>query len=89
MHIIDQNKQGEFMLSGNRTNDNEYLIQANIPKEIFNTETGELLFWASDHLIPLETKVMDYVLFGDLHAKLNRRVYSSTKSDTALPLSIE
>jgi len=77
------------MLSGNRTNDNEYLIQANIPKEIFNTETGELLFWASDHLIPLETKIMDYVLFADLHAKLNRRLYNSTKSDTALPLSIE
>ena len=30
-----------------------------------------------------------YVLFGDLHAKLNRRLYNSTKSDTALPLSIE
>ena len=89
VHIIDQNKQGGFVLSENRTNDNGYLIQANIPKEIFNTETGELLFWASDHLIPLETKIMDYVLFGDLHAKLNRRVYSSTKSDTALPLSIE
>ena len=89
VHIIDQNKQGEFMLGENRTNDNEYLIQANIPKEIFNTETGELLIWASDHLIPLETKIMDYVFFGDLHAKLNRRLYNSTKSDTALPLSIE
>ena len=77
------------MIRDNWTNGDEYLIQANIPKEIFNTDTGELLFLASDHLIPLETKIMDYVLFGDLHAKLNRRVFSSTKSDAVPPLSTE
>jgi hypothetical protein len=87
VNIINQKKQKELMSRENRTNNSEYLIQANISKEIFNTETGELLFWASDHLIPLETKIMDYILFGDLHAKLNRRVFSSAKTDVATPHS--
>ena len=37
--------------------------------------------WHLHSILEAETKVMDYVLFGDLQAKLNCRVYNSTKSD--------
>ena len=47
--------------------------------------------WHLHSILEAETKVMDYVLFGDLQAKLNCRVYSSTKPDArpAMPLSLE
>ncbi len=51
----------------------EYLLRVKIPKEVFKTKSGILLFWASRHLIPLETTVKDYILLGDLHAKFVRR----------------
>ena len=63
------------MLENNRTNDNEFLLKAIIPKEIFHTDNGELLFWSSEHLIPLETTVKDYILLGDLYAKLSNRIF--------------
>ena len=37
--------------------------------------------WHLHPILEVETKVMDYVLLGDLQAKLNCRVYSSTKPD--------
>jgi len=37
--------------------------------------------WHLHSILEAETKVLDYVLFGDLQAKLNCRVYSSTKPD--------
>ncbi len=79
VHIMDRDEQNNFMSKNNRNNGDEFLLKAIIPKEIFNTDTGELLFWASRHLIPLETTVKNYILFGDLHAKLSRRTFKSSK----------
>jgi hypothetical protein len=50
-----------------------YSLRVTIPPEIFKTSNGELQFWSSKHLIPIETIVEDYFMLGDLHAKLNRR----------------
>lgn len=85
VHIIDRDEQNDFMSKNNRTNDDEFLLKAIIPKEIFHTDTGELLFWSSEHLIPLETTVKDYILFGDLHAKLSHRVFKLPANDAAVP----
>ena len=79
VHIINRDEQSGFMSKNKRSNSEEFLLKAIIPKEIFNTDTGELLFWTSRHLIPLETTVKNYILFGDLHAKLNRRIFKSSK----------
>jgi len=79
VHIINRDEQSGFMSKNKRSNSEEFLLKAIIPKEIFNTDTGELLFWTSRHLIPLETTVKNYILFGDLHAKLNRRTFKSSK----------
>lgn len=82
LNIMNRDEQNDFMSKNHRNNGDEFLLKAIIPKEIFQTDTGELLFWCSKHLIPLETTVKDYILFGDLHAKLNRRVFSPPENDT-------
>ena len=86
IHIMNQEKQNEFISKKDPQNGKEFLLKAIIPKEIFNTDTGELLFWSSEHLIPLETTVKDYILFGDLHAKLSHRVFKSPAIDTVSSL---
>lgn len=82
IYIMNQEEQNEFILKNNLQNSNKFLLKAIIPKEIFNTDTGELLFWSSKHLIPLETTIKDYILIGDLHAKLSHRVFRSSVINT-------
>ena len=49
------------------------LLNIIVPKEIFKTETGELMVWSSKHYVPIETTVKDYILLGDLHARFTHR----------------
>ena len=62
--------------NGHKVSEDELLLKAVIPKEVFKTEKGELMFWVSKHLIPLETTVKDYILLGDLHAVLKERNFT-------------
>jgi hypothetical protein len=69
-HISTEKEQEQFRINENRTSNDELLLKVTIPKDVFKTETGELIFWASNHYIPLETTIKDYLLLGDLHGKL-------------------
>lgn len=71
--ILPEDQQEKIRTDQNRPKGDEYLLNVVIPKEVFKTDTGELLFWSSKHFIPLETKVLNYVLLGDLHVKLRER----------------
>ncbi len=44
-----------------------------VPKEIFKTETGELMVWTSKHYVPIETIIENRILMGDLHARFTHR----------------
>jgi len=48
------------------------LMKVQVPSDLFETENGELYFWASEHLIPLEAIYKDFILFGDLHFRLSK-----------------
>ncbi len=74
VHILSDKEQEKIREEQDRPKGDEYLLNVVIPKEIFKTDTGELLFWGSRHFVPLETKVLNYVLLGDLHVKLRKRV---------------
>ncbi len=74
VHILSEKEQDKIRAEQDRPKGDEYLLNVVIPKEIFKTDTGELLFWGSKHFIPLETKVLNYVLLGDLHVKLKDRL---------------
>jgi len=69
-YISTEEEQEQFRIKENRAKNNEMLLKATIPKDVFKTETGELVFWTSNHYIPLETTIKDYILLGDLHGKL-------------------
>ena len=70
---INTEKEKElFRIDENRPQNNDLLLNVLIPKDVFKTQSGELIFWTSNHYIPLETTVKDYILLGDLHAKLAR-----------------
>jgi hypothetical protein len=47
------------------------LMKVQVPSDLFETENGELYFWASKNLIPLEAIYKDFILFGDLHFRLS------------------
>ncbi len=69
-YISTEKEQEQFRINENRTKNDEMLMKITVPKDIFKTETGELIFWTSNHYIPLETTLKDYLLLGDLHGKL-------------------
>ena len=54
------------------------LLKVVIPKDVFKTETGELIFWTSNHFIPLETTIKNYVLLGNLRAHFDKRVITDS-----------
>ena len=69
-YISTEEEEERFRIQEKRAKNDEMLLKVNIPKDVFKTETGELVFWASNHYIPLETTIKDYLLLGDLHGKL-------------------
>ncbi len=73
-YISTEEEQELFRIKENRTKNDEMLLKVLIPKDVFKTETGELVFWASNHYIPLETTIKDYLLLGDLHGRLTNGI---------------
>ena len=65
---LDKDKE-RFRVEEGRKESHSILLNIIVPKEIFKTETGELMVWSSKHYIPVETTVKDYILLGDLHAR--------------------
>jgi hypothetical protein len=78
-YINTEEEQEEFRINTNRNKKDELLLKVTIPKDIFKTETGELTFWASNHYIPLETTIKDYLLLGDLHGRLTSGIPGKLK----------
>ncbi len=69
-YISTEKEQEKFRVNESRTKNDELLMKVTVPKDVFKTETGELVFWASNHYIPTETTIKDYLLLGDLHGRL-------------------
>jgi len=76
VHIWSQEEEEKFRAEEGREKKDELLLNIIVPKEIFKTETGELMVWSSTHYIPVETTVKDYILLGDLHATFTHREIS-------------
>ena len=73
VHIWSEQDQESFRIEEGREEKNSMLLNIVVPKEIFKTETGELMVWSSKHYIPTETTVKDYIILGDLHARFTHR----------------
>jgi hypothetical protein len=73
VHIWSKKDQEQFRIEEDREKREELLINIVVPKEIFKSESGELMVWTSKHFLPVETIVKDYILLGDLHARFKRR----------------
>lgn len=78
-YISTEEEEEQFRLQEKRAKGDEMLLKVLIPKDVFKTETGELVFWASNHYIPLETTIKDYLLLGDLHGKLTSGIPGKLK----------
>ncbi len=73
----DEEKETFAKMVGQDQTEDLLLIKVKIPKDVFKTDSGELMLWTSLHLIPFETTVKDYILLGDLKARFKERVYNS------------
>ncbi|QPJ65730.1 MAG: DUF3108 domain-containing protein [Candidatus Nitrohelix vancouverensis] len=73
VHIMNAEEEAALRKLQQRPLQDELALKVIIPPEIFKTTHGELTFWSSKHLIPVETTVEDYILLGDLHAVLKER----------------
>ncbi len=78
-YIGTEEEEEQLRIDENRAKNDEMLLKVQIPKDVFKTETGELVFWASNHYIPLETTIKDYLLLGDLHGKLTSGIPGKLK----------
>jgi hypothetical protein len=84
VHIWSEMDQEKFRKEEERKKKNEFLVNIHVPKEIFKTETGELMVWTSKHYVPVETIVKDYILLGDLHARFTHREVHHYQHDAGL-----
>ena len=73
VHISSEQEEEVFRAAKGREKKDELLLNIIVPKEIFQSTTGELMVWSSTHFIPVETTVKDYILLGDLHAIFTHR----------------
>jgi Protein of unknown function (DUF3108) len=78
-YISTKKEEEQFRIKEERAKNEEMLLKVTIPKDVFKTETGELVFWASNHYIPIETTIKDYLLLGDLHGKLTSGIPGKLK----------
>jgi hypothetical protein len=72
VHISSEQEE-VFRVTEGREKKDELLLNIIVPKEIFQSESGDLMVWSSTHFIPVETTVKDYILLDDLHAKFTHR----------------
>jgi hypothetical protein len=73
VHAREIEEENKIRTEQGRKPGDEILFDLLVPKNIFKSKSGRLRFWSSKHLIPVESKVKDYILLGDLHAVLNKR----------------
>jgi hypothetical protein len=73
VHVRGIEEENKVRTEQERKPNDEILIDLIVPKNIFKSKSGRLRFWSSKHLIPVESKVKDYILLGDLHAVLKKR----------------
>ena len=78
-YINTEEEQEQFRIQEQRAKKDEMLLKVIIPKDVFKTDTGELVCWTSNHYIPLETTIKDYLLLGDLHGKLTSGIPGKLK----------
>jgi len=78
-YISTEKEEEQFRINEKRDKNNELLLKVLIPKDVFKTETGELVFWTSNHYIPLETTIKDYLFLGDLHGRLTSGIPGKLK----------
>lgn len=83
VYIKTEKEEEEIRTAMGRKKADELLLNVIIPKEIFKTKTGELLFWSSKHYVPLSTTVVEYILLGDLHANFVKRTIEKSLVPTA------
>lgn len=65
----------------------DLLIDILVPKSIFKSKSGKIRLWASNHYIPLESTVKDYILLGDLHVTFKERIDQHSKETGITPAS--
>jgi len=87
--VLDGNEEKKVQTLAGKPVEDNYILDVKIPPEVFKTKNGELQFWASKNLIPTETLVEDYILLGDLYAKLNRRDLIRTSRFGFFPMAKE
>ena len=59
VRISSEQEEEVFRSAEGREKKDEFLLNIIIPKEIFQSKTGELMVWSSTHFIPVETTVKD------------------------------
>lgn len=59
--------------AGETADEKTYFVFAEIDKDIFQSTSGKIELWLSSDLVPLEGRVKDVILFGDIVGKLKER----------------
>jgi hypothetical protein len=64
----------EYRRRSGRVNKKGFLIQVNVPNDFFGQNTGDVLVWLNEKLIPVAAVVEDVILFGDVSGELREVV---------------
>ncbi len=73
VHVREIEEENKVRKEQRRKIANELLVDLLVPKQIFKTKSGRIRFWSSQHFIPTEFTIKDYILLGDLHSVLRKR----------------
>ena len=87
IEILGGKEEDEYKNLKGKNSSKELVIDIIVPRKVFVTKSGKLRFWSSQHYIPVESTVKDYILLGDLHVRLRRREFREGAQATTPPKS--
>jgi hypothetical protein len=87
IHVRDIEEENNGRKEDGRKPGDDLLVDIVVPKSIFKTESGMIRLWASNHYIPLESTIKDYIFLGDLHAVFRNRVEHRSEITGTIPAS--
>jgi Protein of unknown function (DUF3108) len=87
IHVRDIEEENNGRKEDGRKPGDDLLVDILVPKSIFKTKSGKIRLWASNHYIPLESTVKDYIFLGDLHAIFKKRVDQKSEKTRKIPAS--
>lgn len=89
LHIADDETEKSLRSREFKQNDKDFFVRFQIHPEDVSSESGEILGWFSNDIVPVKGTIQDVIFFGDLWGELKHRQMLTTRKRVQVPVAVK